>query len=277
MKKLEVGNWHQRPYGERADGVATVGTHAVRVTVRRPSHHSEAGQHIVMANGWTTSKSSMRQAAVEAARHGHTSYTFDYTNTHRRHALDHNATDLTTVIEALPKASHLRLLGLSMGGAVATVALDRLGNTVEQADLVAPGRYLLPEYYSPREVIRHVVSHSTESIAHRGRLRDDVRLLRASLGNCAHRPFAVLGEFLELVDGNVHEELRRVKSQTDAPVVNFRYGLRDKLLPAHAQLASIEGLPFDAVISYDEGHDWLARSPALAHKIFDLQPQELVA
>jgi pimeloyl-ACP methyl ester carboxylesterase len=269
MKKLEIGDWQQRPYGERARGVARVGSHAIRFTVRRPDNQTDTGMQYVLVNGWTTGKNSMRQAAMEAARHGHTAYTFDYTNTHRRDALGHNATDLTTMIEAMPRHARIGLIGLSMGGAVATVAMNRVGHKVDEATLVASGRYLLPEFYSKRQIVRHLISHSAESVLHHGRFTDDMHLLGTSVINCAKRGPAVIGEFLELVDGDVHEELRSIKSQSNAPLVQFWYGSGDRLLPAEAQLASIQDLPFDQIIEYRGGHDLLARSPALAHSIFE--------
>jgi pimeloyl-ACP methyl ester carboxylesterase len=277
MTKLEIGDWQQRPYGERAKGVATVGSHSVRFTVRRPRNGQTEGLHYVLPNGWTAGKNSMRLTALSAVTHGNTAYTFDYTNRSLHHALDRNVSDAATIVEALPEDARVGMVGLSMGGAVTTHVIDRLGNRVEHATLVASGKYLKPEFYAGKLILKHAASHSADALLHHGKLTDGVRLLGTGALNCAERYRAVLGEIWDLTHGNVHDELRRIKGQSDAPVMHFAYGSHDKLLPAYAQLQSIEGLPFDEVWEYQGGHNRLATDPGLAADVFALHATQLAA
>jgi len=122
-----------------------------------------------------------------------------------------------------------------------------------------------------------MVSHSIESVRHHGRLADGVRLLGTGVLNCAERPKAVVGEAWALTHGTVHDALRRVKHEPDAPDVHFFYGSHDKLFPAFAQLVSIEGLPLDTVLPYEGGHNRLATDPTLAMGIFAADAPALVA
>lgn len=273
MSKLTLGEWEQRPYGERADGVVADGDHHVRIRIRRPSIPALGGALYVMANGWTAGQNSMRVPAIEAAKSGHTGVTFRYTNTGSREALRQNVRDLTTVIEAFPSEEQKRAVGLSMGGAVVTMALERVGTEIKRATLVAPGMYLDAHYYSPFVIARRMLAESAEIGNLHTNVRTRMHLLADGLVNCVQRPHAVTAEIRELLSGNVHEELRRIKSQPDAPYIRFMYGEKDRLIPMAAQIASIEGLPFDDVSSYKGGHVRLAYDPTLSQDIFQMDGQ----
>lgn len=270
MSKLQLGNWEQRPYGEKAEGVVVGDDRNIKVAVRRPSDGQGNGTTYVMANGWTAGMNSMRVPAIEAVKSGYTAVTFKYSNTGSREALRHNVTDVTTLIETLPANERKRAIGLSMGGAVVTMALERVGSEVESATLVAPGKYLHAHYYSRTVIARHMIAEAAEIGRLQRNVRTSMHLLADGAVTCASRPQAVLAELRELLDGNVHEELWRVKSKPDAPYIRFMYGLKDPLLPAEAQRDSIIGLPFDHVLPYSGGHVRLAHDPTLSREIFFL-------
>jgi pimeloyl-ACP methyl ester carboxylesterase len=270
MKKLALDKWERRPYGEKTDGSVSVNGRSVNITVRRPLQETTDSLLYVMANGWTAGKNSMRVPAHEAAKHGHTAVTFRYTNTHAKGALEENVRDMSAVMDALPSYVRRGAIGLSMGGAVVTMAMDRLDHEIERATLVAPGKYLHPDYYSPRIILQHMLSEPAEALQFRGRWGDGLRLLGTGAINCLQRPQAVRAELRELLDGNVHQELIRVKQRPDAPFIRFMYGLNDRLLPAFAQLESVAGLPFDDIRPFEGEHARLAYDPTLANQIFSL-------
>lgn len=277
MKELALNHWETRDYGRRASGIVQSHDRDVRITVRQPKHAAEDSKIYVMANGWTAGKNSMRVPAIAAAQAGHTAVTFEYTNTRMRDALVSNVNDLVTVINKLPNNQRKSAIGLSMGGAVLTMALEHIGDEIDQATLVAPGMYLRADYYTPRIIGERLVAEAMEVRQLRGNVRDGLRLLGGSVANCVRRPQAIQAEFKELLSGNVHEELRRVKAQPNAPFVRFMYGLQDELLPAYAQIESITGLPFDETISYAGGHARLAYDPTLAYDILSRDSQALAA
>lgn len=277
METMAIGPWKARTYGERADGIVRAGDRQVRVTLRRQVQAPEDEHYYIMANGWTAGKSSMRTPALAAVAMGNTAVTFEYTNTKAKEALASNVEDLTRVIEALPARSKHSAIGLSMGGAVLTMAMEAVGDQVDKATLVAPGRFLRSDYYTPRVIGERLLAESLEIKNLRGNLRSGLHLLGGGIVNCARRPQAIRAEFLELLSGNVHDELVRVKQQSDSPFVRFMYGLQDELLPAYAQVESISGLPFDDVVAYEGGHARLAYDPTLSYDILELDNPALAA
>lgn len=274
---MTIGPWKAREYGERADGLVTATDRKIRVTLRRPGRQDDNDHYYVMANGWTAGKSSMRTPALAAVASGNTAVTFEYTNTSAKGALASNVEDLTRVIEALPRNSRHSAIGLSMGGAVLTMALESTGDRIDKATLVAPGRFLQTDYYTPRVIGERLIAETLEIKQLRGNLRSGLHLLGGGIVNCARRPQAIRAELRELLSGNVHEELRRVKQQSNAPFIRFMYGLQDELLPAYAQIESIQGLPFDEVVAYEGGHARLAYDQTLSHEILELDHPALAA
>lgn len=277
MKELALDSWETREYGQRANGFVRSNDRRIKVTVRQPKIQADDSKIYVMANGWTAGKNSMRIPAIAAAEAGHTAVTFQYTNTRTRGALASNVADLVTVIDKLPQEQRKSAIGLSMGGAVLTMALEHIGNQIDQATLVAPGMYLRADYYTPRIIGERLVAETLEVRQLRGNIRSGLQLLGGSVANCVRRPQAIGAEFKELLSGNVHQELQRVKTRADAPFVRFMYGLQDELLPAYAQVDSIVGLPFDETIAYTGGHARLAYDPALTYDILSRDDQPLAA
>jgi pimeloyl-ACP methyl ester carboxylesterase len=277
MNRLTLSNWEKRPYGERASGVVRTADREIPIRVRRPDRYAADSKTYLMANGWTAGKNSMRIPAIEAAKFGHTAVTFKYTNTKSRDALRQNVQDVSDIIQALPRSERKAAIGLSMGGAVVTMALEHIGQDIDRATLVAPGKYLHARYYSPWLIARHLLAEAGEVRHARRDMRTSLHLLADGIANCASRPQAIPAELRELLDGNVHDELRRTKAQHDAPFVRFMYGLDDRLLPAEAQLDSIAGLPFDEIMPFTGGHARLAYDPTLAAEIFMMEDQALAA
>lgn len=277
MPKLKLDRWESRPYGERTTGVAISGEREVPIVVRRPPRSSVSGDMYVMANGWTAGKNSMRIPAIEATKFGHIAITFEYTNTSAARALPENVSDVATVIDAMPTNERRAALGLSMGGAVITMALLEAKQPIDHATLVAPGMYLKPHFYTAGLIAKSLLAETTEAGELRGNLLGGARLLAGGLLNILQRPQAVRAEFSELMQDNVHDELRQVKSQPDAPFMRLMYGLHDQLLPAYAQAESVEGLPFDHVLPYEGGHARLAYDPTLSGEIFTLDLERELA
>jgi len=263
MAKLALHKWETRPYGERAEG--KIGD--VDITVRRPAAYADDSKTYIMANGWTAGKNSMRRPAIEAARFGHTAVTFDYTNTKAKDALAHNVEDFMIVARSLPNDERKAAIGLSMGGAVVTKALAQMPSEFERATLVASGMYLHDHYYTHRVIAQRFVAEATEVRFLRNNVGSGLRLLGTGAINCARRPRAIPAELRELRSGNVHQELWHIKAQPESPFIRFMYGLHDQLIPAEAQVDSIQGLPFDEVTGYTGGHARLAYDPALASDI----------
>jgi pimeloyl-ACP methyl ester carboxylesterase len=276
MATLKLNGWETRGYGERSDGSVRSGDRDIDITVRRP-HGGEYDLIEIMANGWTASKNSMRVPAIEAVKLGHAAVTLDYTNTGVRGALQHNVGDVVAVVRAMPKDTRKYLMGLSMGGAVDTMALEEVGADIERADLVAPGKFLQSDYYSRRRIAGHMLAEAAEILELRGNVRSGISLLSGGAANCIRRPQAIVAEIRELLDGNVHDHLRRVKAEADAPYIHFWYGQHDNLLPAHAQEMSVADLPFDGVTCYLGRHARLAYDPTLAQDIFASDIRSLAA
>jgi pimeloyl-ACP methyl ester carboxylesterase len=248
----------------------------IDITVRRP-HGGDYERIDIMANGWTAGKNSMRVPAIEAVKRGHAAVTLEYTNTGTKGALEHNVEDVLTIIDALPSGDRKALMGLSMGGAVVTMALEQIGNEIDRADLVAPGKYLQKDYYTRRRIVAHMIAEIAELGELRGNVHSGLSLLSGGAANCIRRPQAIVAEIRELLDGNVHDHLWRVKAESDAPSIHFWYGSRDNLLPAYAQEESIIGLPFDSVTQYEGRHARLAYDPTLAQDILDAHGHSIAA
>lgn len=276
MSGLRLNGWETASYGERSDGRVVSDHRIVDITVRRPSG-GDFDLVEIMANGWTAGKNSMRIPAIEAVKRGHAAVTLDYTNTGVSGALEHNVSDVVAVVRAMPSGMRKYLMGLSMGGAVDTMALEEIGNEIVRADLVAPGKYLRNDYYSTRRIAGHMLAEISEIAELRGNVKSGLSLLAGGAANCIRRPQAIVAEIRELMDGNVHDHLRRVKAEPDAPYIHFWYGQHDNLLPAYAQEQSIVGLPFDKVTRYIGRHARLAYDPTLAQEIFASDSQSLAA
>lgn len=273
MGELHEGKWHKRPYGWRADGVVETADRNVHVTIRK-TNEEESGETVVMANGWTAGKNSMRVPAIVATQFGHRAVTVEYTNTGTADALASNVEDVVSVTEAEPDEYQRALMGLSMGGAVVTMAMSRV--SVVRANIVNPGKYLLPRFYSVSRIGRQFLAEAGE-IAQIGRNPLRAAAIGAtSVGNCARRPGAVVAELRELLTGTVHDDFRQAKARPQPPFVRLVINSGDKLIPAYAQLASIEEaqLPYDHLMQRPGGHGRLAYDPSLAWEINALDAEQ---
>jgi hypothetical protein len=113
-----------------------------------------------------------------------------------------------------------------------------------------------------------MLAEMAEIVELRGNVRNGISLFSGGAANCIRRPQAIVAEICELLDGNVHDHLRRVKAESDAPYIHFWYGEHDNLLPSYAQEASVADLPFDNVTRYVGRHARLAYDPTLSQEIF---------
>jgi pimeloyl-ACP methyl ester carboxylesterase len=293
MSAAHLLPWQQRPYGWRAFGVVEAEDRNVNIAIRQPEPYIEpSGLTVIMVNGWTAGRNSMRTPAIAATEFGHRAVTLEYTNTSGEPgALNQNVQDVLSVVKAQPKEAKLALMGLSMGGAVVTMALEALRQEqlaesgkparvrrpvpqVETANLIAPAKYILPQYINEYEVARRFFAEIKEvtQIGKNPLLAAHIGF--TSLVNCVRRPSAVFAELSELLRGTVHEELRNVMTeQANPPFVRISLPINDRLLPFFAQMASIEELPFSDIRKIRGGHGGLAYTPNLARELFALDIQ----
>ena len=277
MNTLHVKSWHNREYGWRATGTVQAKHADIDITVREPREWDEStGLTYVMANGWTAGKASMRLPAIVAAKTGHRAITINYTNTGTTQSLRSNVRDVVSVIDAVSGKSRVSAMGLSMGGAVVTMALKDVGEQLETATLVAPGKYIREDLISRHEIVKRFLAESLEVRDVGRNLKNALFLGAASTANCVQRPLAVVAELTELLQGTVHEDLIEAKSMDHSPYVRFMWGQNDLLLPPFAQDESTKHLPFDERLSYLGGHAMLAYDRSLAEAIFQ-RDAELLA
>ena len=271
MSQLELGSWESRPYGQKARGLVTVGKQAVRVCVRTPQPETpQTGLTYVLAPGWTGDGNNMRFAAIEAVHHGHTAVTLAHTNKGVSKTMAKNADDVAAVLDAAPKQTGLAVIGHSMGGATAILALLKTDRQIERATFVAPVKHLREEYYT-----RSNIRHSLWDALHEQRSLEGDELTAKAIGastlrHCLRRPRAVVAEFFALIGGSLHDEVRRLKEPSDAPYLRIAYGDADGLFPAYAMEHSIEDLPYDERVLYKGGHCRVNYDPALARILLDL-------
>jgi hypothetical protein len=277
-------SWAKRDYGYVAHGVIEAEDRNIDVTLRRPSLFvEESGFCIVMENGWTAGKNSMRVPAIEAAYAGHVAVTFEYTNVSGKDgALEENVDDVTAITKAFGNRYRMGLMGLSMGGAVATLAIESLLKDrdaegkkkttprIELANIVAPGKYILPHYINKRIITQRFLAETQEVTEMSANPLQAMRIGFTSMMNCLKRPFAVSAELRELTTGTVHDNLRFSKEHPEAPYIRLALPVNDKLLCYDAQKPSVEGLPFDEVIDIPGGHGGLAYRHDISRNIFDL-------
>lgn len=270
MAELKLGKRIDRDYGARYEATVTRDDGGVvKGTYREPRRPDRATAAYVLATGLFGGKNSMRLPALVGAKVGHISLALEYSNQGFGHALDADARDIASGLEALPDELLKRVVALSKAGRTTTRALARTQAHVQAATVVVPAGYIKDNHMSWREGVERIAALGPEvaqlALAH--------PLQAAWLGagcvkNTLSRAGAVFGECHELRDGNEHNNLHIVKARPDAPFIRFVYGTGDMVLPAELQCSSIEGLPLDEIRPYRGGHIDLTTNPAIAATIY---------
>jgi pimeloyl-ACP methyl ester carboxylesterase len=270
---LWLGGEHERSYGIRQEGWVLTEDTATPITLRTPYDSSDS--LLVLANGWTGDLNSMRTPAIEAVRAGHNAVTFGYSNTGTRAALEENAKEMATVMKAMPHKWEQSVMGLSMGGRVAIMAMRRPDVPRQNSATLVASAGFLPRNPSLRETIQHLSAEGAELAVH-SLIRP---LTAAKVGYSAarhvvRRPWAVGAEIMELTHGSVHDDVLALKELPDAPDLHFAYGDRDKLIPPDVQEEGIVDMPFDTVWRYPGGHTALVFRPVIARRLLGVDTPE---
>ncbi|MBW3569293.1 alpha/beta hydrolase [Candidatus Parcubacteria bacterium] len=269
MSELILGDKRNRGYGTYFKGRVEAEDRSIDVAWREPAKSDKRSDvAYVMVHGWFGPKISMRSPAIEATRANHTGITFEYTNRIRSNALEQNAADLSAVVDAVSDEYRKRIIALSMGGKVTTMALDKMN--VEAATLVAPAGYL-PRNPSRLEVLAHAAAEAPEILGMPlSHPRQTLHLGVKSLCALLQRGPAVIGEMEELLQTNEPGAINKVAMAPNSPHLRLMYGDSDRLLPPWTYEESLPGLPFDHVERYSGGHAELVKNPLLAQHIFQL-------
>jgi hypothetical protein len=268
--ELVLGKRLDTDLGRKYKGHVAVGNHKIPITYREPAHDNATNVAYVNANGLTAGKRTMRTPAREAVRAGFKAVTLDYTNKWVTNALDANARDVASVMDAL-SAEGLRVRGLALseGGRVTARALKLVQNPVEAATLVAPAGLILNNNLSWGQGIRRLGAAGPEvaGIFFKHPL-SALHLGVSCLHNCTSRPFGVVGEMHELRTGDEQQTVRDLKSAPSSTYLRVAYGLRDMLLQKDRQEAGIAVAPVDDVFPYDGRHCDVTTKPFIAQEIY---------
>ncbi|HSX31099.1 MAG TPA: alpha/beta hydrolase [Candidatus Saccharimonadales bacterium] len=271
---LELGAWQKRPYGRRATGTAEANGRTVPVCVREPGPHIEASDYTYLfVHGWGTTRHSLRSAAHVAVKEfGHRVVTLIWTNTRPSAALVENSHDVTTALDALPD-TQLAIVAHSMGAAAATGALQRTQRHVRCATFVAPGHYLSPEHYTPRNMVGSCLTEAVNvvGLVLRCGPRTALSLGAASVTNIFERGPAVVAEAYDLTHGSSHAGLEAIMKQDNPPYLRAMAGEGDGFFPYCRLWPTIAELPFNARHSYPGGHNEIVESHgSLARRVLEL-------
>ncbi len=270
---LDLEQGHETEYGTRYEGVVATEDHDIPIVWREPPEHEQNGNIYVMANGWLGAGHSMRLPAHEAAHAGNIAVTFGYTNTGSTEALKENANDMAAIIDAVPEGLNRQAMGLSMGGYVTAMALERAESWVQSATLISSAGFIQRDP-TKREVLMHFAAEGIELAEHA--IEDPFNVGRlgvSTIKNIVRRRQAVRAEIYELTHGSAHDSIISVKSNPDAPFIRFVYGDKDRLIPADAQEDGIKGMPFDDVLKYRGGHLGPIFRPAVSRRLFELDAE----
>ncbi|HZL07606.1 MAG TPA: alpha/beta hydrolase [Candidatus Dormibacteraeota bacterium] len=273
--ELRLGKGHSTDYGRRYEGVIAVEDREVPVTWREAPKDRQSGKAYALATGWLGRKSSMRKVAHAAARAGHSSLAFDYTNTGTEGALRRNAADFAAAITALP-TDRRYAIALSMSGGIMPDALVQAPVKVEAATAVAAFGYI-PGRHSLGEAIQHLGATAPELVTLGWKApATAARLGAVTFLHSFGRGPAIGAEFEEMREGIEPTNLHAVTSSPDSPVMRFLYGSSDRLFPAAAQAEAGNRLPFHHVAMYQGGHLALVHDVGLSEHIFELDSREPV-
>ena len=210
-------------------------------------------------------------ARVDARLFGHLAITSDYTNVGTLNPLYHNATDSLRIMDALPHKA-IRLVGLSMGGAVATIAASRANHEIAALDLVASAGFIDLDEMSNYDIANAIAEEAHDEVAMclKQPLRSHMIALH-SLRNCLARPHAVRAEFEALMQTTVYDDLQLFRDNQPEASVTLAHGSHDKLVPRERLLGSIASRAaehlFTHMLPYDGSHIRLAYDEQLAMRV----------
>lgn len=278
MATMHLGPWQKQPYGVLASGYVEAKDRCVAIRVRspHPDIHDSNVLKLINFNGITAGAESMRVTAQVAAGLGYAAVTLDYSNTtDYLTPLECNARDGLVVMDALD-ADEYSLLGLSMGGAVATLIAAQSERPITNLDLVSPGGYI--------DRVVGLDMHTISQAFQRESFDAMVLAMRypyaaASiamdcLANCSRRPAAVRAEADELLRETVYRHLVQLRREKPETVVTLAHGSHDKLVPRSEILASLrkheadEGISLvDVEVPYHGTHSRLIYDARLAESV----------
>lgn len=284
MATVHLNPWQKQ---SRSDRVYTsgyvegnVGGVERRVPVYVHSPHEEINDSytpkIINFNGIIVGAESMRVAARVEADLGYAAITLNYSNTADRFApVERNAQDGLLVMEAF-NADEYRLLGLSMGGAVATLVGVQSERPITNLDLVAPGGFTDDVIGINGALVARAFRHESyhELDAAWRHPNTAIGVAMSSLTNCYRRSGAVIGEARELLRETMYPHLIRLRNESPETVVTLAHGNNDSLIPREELVASMRrqeaaaGIPLvDIEVPYYGTHSALVYRPDLTSRI----------
>ena len=278
MTSLHLEPWQKQKYGVFAEGFVESEKRRIPVYVRSPYEGIDDSNlpKIVNFNGIIVGAESMRVTAEVQARLGYAAITLDYSNTSDRIApVECNAQDGLFVMDAFA-AEEYRVLGLSMGGAVATLVALQSEQTITNLDIVAPGGFTDEVVGLDIALVAKAFQHESyhELYAAWRHPNTAVGVALSSLVNCCRRPNAVVAEARELLRQTMYPQLLQLRNGSPDTVVTLSHGNNDSLIPRLELLASMDRHEAEAEIplvdlryAYNGTHSELVYNAGLTNRI----------
>ena len=278
MTTIKLHSWHKKPYGVYAAGTVSYGEHEVPIQIRSASVDflDESIPKIIGLHGLAASAESMAMPARVAAGMGYAAITLDYSNNKIiGAALQHNSDDVLATIEAMG-AGEYRLLGHSMGAAIATITAQRSGNNISRLDLVTPGAMTDGVLHTDPYTIARAFGYDLLDELHDTICHPllTARMAVGALASCHRRRGAILAEIYQLTRSTVQQQLTDFRNEQTSAHISLTHGSHDKLIPREALLESLAGWQnganqplFDSEIAYEGHHTALMVNPMLSHRI----------
>lgn len=278
MTSVHLKPWKEQSYGVSTSGYVEGSDRRIAVRVRSP--HPDISDNgmpkLINFNGIAVGAESMRVPAEVAAGLGYAAITLDYSNTTDHITpLECNARDGLTVMDAF-NADEYRLLGLSMGGAVATLAAAQSERPITNLDLVSPGGFIDKMVGVGRHTIDQALRRAMiDEMAFTLRYpQTAARMVISSLTSCSRRPMTTLAEAGQLFHETAYRHLVQLRHESPDTVVTLAHGSNDKLVPREELLASFrqheaeEGISLvDVDVAYSGTHSTLVYRPELAQRV----------
>lgn len=278
MSEIYLQPWQDRSYGVFANGYVEENERqiAVHVFSPHPEINDSNAPKLINFNGLAVGAESMRVPAEVAAELGYVAVTFDYPNTTERLTpIERNAKDGLIVMDAF-NADEYRLLGLSMGGAIATMVAAQSERPISNLDLVSPAGYIDKmiglDMHTVLDAFEHEYFDELAMMTRFPRAATTVAL--NALANCRRRPAAVLAELKELFRVTVYQDLAKLRRSSPDTVVTLAHGSHDRLVPSTELLSSLhehevaEGMSLvDIKVPYPGPHPMLTCDPRLTERV----------